>query len=217
MSEAQRIGQVFMIGLRKDRLDAAERSAIASFHFGSVAFTTQSSGGVEMIRALTDRVQALATKAATAGVGFLVAANQEGGQIQGLSGPGFDVIPSALKQGTWTPAKLKRMAARWGRELRDAGVNLDFAPVGDVVPPGTDAQNAPIGQLHRAFGHDPETVASHVGSFIAGSRVKDEEGPPRRHRPRGVGSGRRRGSWQAAQGMRGRIAGLSAATALSTG
>ena len=36
-----------------------------------------------------------------------------------------------------------------------AGVNLDFAPVADVVPPGTDAGNAPIGQLHREYGHHP--------------------------------------------------------------
>jgi beta-N-acetylhexosaminidase len=51
-----------------------------------------------------------------------------------------------------------------------AGVNMDFAPVADVVPPGTDAQNAPIGQLERAFGHDPTTVASHVGAFLHGMR-----------------------------------------------
>jgi beta-N-acetylhexosaminidase len=62
------------------------------------------------------------------------------------------------------------MAARWGRELRAAGINLDFAPVADVVPPGTDAQNAPIGQLEREFGHDPATVSSHVAAFIAGMK-----------------------------------------------
>ena len=168
MSEAQRIGQVFMIGLVKDKLDAAERAAVADFHLGSFAFTTQSRAGVTAIRAITDAVQALATKKATAGVGFFVAANQEGGLIQGLAGPGFDVIPSALDQGSMTAATLKKKAARWGRELGQAGVNLDLAPVADVVPPGTDASNAPIGQLQREYGHDPATAASHVRAFIAG-------------------------------------------------
>ena len=168
MSEAQRIGQLFMIGLVKDRLDAAERSAVADFHVGSFAFTTQSSAGVKAIRALTDGVQALATKKATAGVRFFVAANQEGGVTQGLAGAGFDVIPSALKQGDLTEATLKKDAARWGRELGQAGVNLDLAPVADVVPPGTDPSNAPIGQLQREFGHDPATAGSHVAAFIAG-------------------------------------------------
>jgi beta-N-acetylhexosaminidase len=133
-----------------------------------VSFTTQTAAGVAAVRAVADAVQVQATPAATGGVRFFVAANQEGGLIQGLSGAGFDVMPSALSQGTLAPAVLKRMAARWGRELRAAGINLDFAPVADVVPPGTDAQNAPIGQLEREFGHDPATVSSHVAAFIAG-------------------------------------------------
>ncbi len=168
MTEAQRIGQVFMIGLGKDVLNAAERAAVADFHVGSFAFTTQSRAGVKAIRALTDAVQALATRESTAGVGFFVAANQEGGLIQGLGGVGFDVIPSALDQGGMSVATLRQKAARWGRQLAQAGVNLDLAPVADVVPPGTDATNAPIGQLHREYGHDPSSAASHVAAFIAG-------------------------------------------------
>jgi hypothetical protein len=47
-------------------------------------------------------------------------------------------------------------------------VNLDFAPVFDVVPPGTDASNQPIGVLEREYGHDPGTVGSHAAAFVAG-------------------------------------------------
>jgi beta-N-acetylhexosaminidase len=168
MSEAQRIGQVFMIGLVKDRLDTAERAAVADFHFGSFAFTTQSTAGIKAIHALTTSVQALATDDATAGIRFFVAANQEGGLIQGLAGPGFDVIPSALDQGAMTVPVLKAKAARWGRQLRQAGINLDLAPVADVVPPGTDASNAPIGKLRREYGHSPAAAARHVVAFIDG-------------------------------------------------
>jgi beta-N-acetylhexosaminidase len=171
LTEAQRIGQLFIIGLIKNRLDAAERAGVAQYHFGSMTFTTQSSAGVAAIRSLTDAVQAQATPSATGGVGFLVAANQEGGLIQGLAGPGFDTIPSALTQGTMTPSTLQAKAARWGAQLRAAGVNLNFAPVADVVPPGTDAQNAPIGELQREPGHDPATVSSHVTAFIAGMQA----------------------------------------------
>jgi beta-N-acetylhexosaminidase len=171
MTEAQRIGQLFILGLTKDQLTASEEEAIARYHFGSMTFTTQTSVGVAAIRRLTDRVQALATPASTAGVRFLIAANQEGGLIQGLSGPGFDVIPSALVQGTLAPAELQRRAARWGRQLIAAGVNLNFAPVADVVPTGTDHQNAPIGELQREYGHDVQTVVAHVPAFVAGMRA----------------------------------------------
>ena len=45
---------------------------------------------------------------------------------------------------------------------------MNFAPVMDVVPPGTDSQNQPIGMLQREFGHDPATVATHGTAFING-------------------------------------------------
>lgn len=66
------------------------------------------------------------------------------------------------------PAVLREQAVQWGRELANAGVNLDLAPVLDVVPPGTDAQNAPIGALRRAYGHDPATVSAYVLAFMRG-------------------------------------------------
>ena len=171
LTEAQRIGQLFMIGLAKDTLGTAERSAIATYHFGSVSFTTKTSIGVARVRAITDAVQDQATSAATGGVRFFVAANQEGGLVQALSGPGFDTIPSALSQGSLSTSTLKTRAARWGAQLRAAGVNLDLAPVADVVPAGTDATNAPIGKLKREFGHTPSTVASHVAAFIGGMKT----------------------------------------------
>ena len=171
MSEAQRIGQLFMVGLADDQLTATLRAAIGQYHFGSVLFTKKSSAGVSGILGVSDAVQAQATQSATDGVPFFVAANQEGGLIQTLSGSGFEVMPSALTQGSLSPAQLQAAATTWGRELKAAGVNLDLAPVSDVVPPGTDDQNAPIGALDREYGHYPATVASHVVAFIDGLRA----------------------------------------------
>jgi beta-N-acetylhexosaminidase len=168
LNEEQRIGQLFLLGLANDQLGAAEINAIRTYHFGSVWFVEQSAAGAPAIRAVADAVQALATPETTASVGFFVAANQEGGIIQSLKGPGFSTIPSALDQSAIDPAKLRTSAALWGRELASAGVNLNFAPVLDVVPPGTDAQNEPIGALRRAYGHDPETVSAHAVAFMRG-------------------------------------------------
>jgi beta-N-acetylhexosaminidase len=168
MTAEQRIGQLFLLGLANDQLGAAEQSAIRTNHFGSVWFVEQSAAGAPAIRAVSDAVQTLATPATTASVGFFIAANQEGGIIQSLSGPGFSTIPSALDQSAIDPAALQSSAGLWGRELASAGVNLNFAPVLDVVPPGTDAQNAPIGALKRGYGHDPATVTAHAIAFMRG-------------------------------------------------
>jgi len=168
MTEEQRVGQLFLLGLANDQLGPAEQSAIRTYHLGSVWFVEQSTAGAPAIRAVADAVQALATPETTASVRFFVAANQEGGIIQSLQGPGFSTIPSALDQSAIDPATLQTSAALWGGELASVGVNLNFAPVLDVVPPGTDAQNAPIGALQRGYGHDPATVSAHAVAFMRG-------------------------------------------------
>ena len=168
MSLAQRVGQLFLLGLADDRLGPAEVSAIREEHVGSVWFTATTSIGVIGVRAIADAVQAQVNAASTADVGFFVAANQEGGLIQALAGPGFSTIPSAVVQGARPLGVLTADATSWGQQLRAAGVNLDFAPVFDVVPPGADATNDPIGVLRREYGHDPQTAGTHAAAFVAG-------------------------------------------------
>jgi len=168
MTSDQRIGQLFELGLAGDRLGPEEIGLIQTDHIGSVWFVATSTAGVAGIQAVTSAVQAQVSSAATANVRFFVAANQEGGVIQAMQGPGFSRIPSAVVQGQSTPAALQIQAATWGQQLHSAGINFNFAPVMDVVPPGTDAQNQPIGALQREYGHDPATAGSHGVAFLTG-------------------------------------------------
>jgi beta-N-acetylhexosaminidase len=168
MTTAQRIGQLFLLGLADDRLGPAELGAIRDQHVGSVWFTAQTSIGAAGILTIADAVQAQVNPASTADVGFFVAANQEGGLIQALQGPGFSTIPSAVVQGGRAASTLTADATAWGRQLRAAGVNLDFAPVFDVVPVDADATNQPIGVLEREYGHDPLAAGAHAAAFVAG-------------------------------------------------
>jgi beta-N-acetylhexosaminidase len=170
LSESQRVGQLFLLGLAGDRLGPAATRAIRLHHVGSVWFVATTTAGVRAVRAVADAVQAQASPEATGNVGFYVAANQEGGEIQALQGAGFSRIPSALEQGALSPSAVRTDAAAWGRQLAVAGINLDFAPVMDVVPPGTDSENQPIGALQRAFGHDPIGVGRHGVAFLRGMR-----------------------------------------------
>ena len=170
MSMDQRIGQLFELGLLQDRLGPTEIGLIRNDHIGSVWFTSRTSSGVAGVRAVVSGVQAQASGETTASVRFFVAANQEGGLIQALQGSGFSTIPPATVQGTWAPSLLQQRAELWSQQLKTAGINVNFAPVMDVVPPGTDAQNQPIGVLQRGFGHDPATVAAHGVAFLTGMR-----------------------------------------------
>ena len=168
MTEAQRVGQLFLVGLPDNEVAGTVAETITAHHFGSVIFGADSKGGITGARQVAGAVQALTSKSATDGVRFFVAANQEGGEVQALTGPGISEIPSALDQGSVAPRALTSMASAWGDQLRSAGVNLNLAPVLDVVPAGTERSNAPIGALDREYGNDPATVSAHGVAFLRG-------------------------------------------------
>jgi beta-N-acetylhexosaminidase len=162
----QRVGQLFLVAPTADIAGSATQTALARYHFGSVLLPANADGTTSLA-ATTAAIQALAP-ADTHDVRFLVAANQEGGEIQQLTGPGFDVMPSALVQGTWTTSALRAQAQTWGSQLHAAGVNLNLAPVVDTVPAGTASTNAAIGELDREFGSDPQSNGEHGVAFIDG-------------------------------------------------
>ena len=169
MTVTQRAGQLFMVGIA-EAPGAEVARAVAAYHFGSLIFGATTTASLAALRQVTAADQALASAAATGRVRFFISADQEGGEVQRLRGPGFAAIPSAVTQGELTPGTLRREAAGWGRELKQAGVNLDLAPVMDVVPPGTAPRNQPIGALRREYGSDPQTVAAHGVAFLRGMR-----------------------------------------------
>jgi beta-N-acetylhexosaminidase len=80
-------------------------------------------------------------------------------------------MPTALTQGGWSTPTLTDRAEGWGEQLRQAGVNLNLAPVLDTVPADLGRDNKPIGYYYREFGHTPGTVADHGTAFAAGMRA----------------------------------------------
>jgi beta-N-acetylhexosaminidase len=100
-----------------------------------------------------------------------IAADQEGGQIQRLRGTGFETIPDGIGQGKMKPRELREAAQTWGGELLDVGVNLDLAPVVDLVDPADRQANAPVGSLRRDYGLDAAGTAEHAKAFIEGMRA----------------------------------------------
>jgi len=163
---AQRVGQLFIVAPTTDIAGSGTQSALAQYHFGSILLPANADGTASLASA-TAAIQALAP-ADTHSVRYLIGANQEGGQIQQLTGSGFETMPSALVQGTWTTSALRSQASVWGSELHAAGVNLNLAPVMDTVPAGTASTNAPIGELDREFGSDPASNGEHGVAFING-------------------------------------------------
>jgi beta-N-acetylhexosaminidase len=101
-------------------------------------------------------------------VSVLLAADQEGGTVQRLAGDGFSDIPSAEQQARLSEAELAADAEIWGKQLAEAGIDADLAPVADVVPRQLANVNEPIGRLRRGYGASPSTVAEKVAAFTTG-------------------------------------------------
>ena len=169
MTEAQRVGQLFMVGTPATGASSATLTAIARYHVGNVILTGRSYAGVAAVARVSATLRARATATATNAVPLFVATDQEGGYVQVLHGPGFSTIPTALIQGGWSTTYLRAAATTWGRQLRAAGVNVDLAPVTDTVPSAAFAPyNAPIGYYKREFGFTTARVAAHGVAFAQG-------------------------------------------------
>lgn len=156
LSLRDRVGQLLMVDCPTTGVSAATSTAIGQDHVGSVILDGTSYAGLQATRAVTDQLRALAPTR----VELFIATDQEGGLVQRLQGPGFTRIVSAVDQGGIPPSTLQGYAIGWAGQLRQAGVNVNLAPVLDVVPSGF-GPNPPIGDLDREYGHTPGAVSAH--------------------------------------------------------
>lgn len=168
MSLADRVGQLFMVGTSADEVDPITMTAVTDQHVGGIFLHGRSSAGTAATAELVSQFTAASGSSMPA---LWVATDQEGGDVQVLSGPGLDAIPTALTQAQSDTATLRSNAARWGTELHQAGVTMNLAPVADIVTsPDTARSNPPIGQLNREYGFDEATVTAKAGAFAQGMR-----------------------------------------------
>src|SRR3954462_5858209 len=168
MTEAQRVGQLVMVSAALSGVTQQTRDAVSRYHIGSVFLAGRSSAAVSSVRSMVNKLHALATPTATSGVPLLVGVDQEGGQVQTLSGSGFSTIPTAVKQRTYSAATLRHDAGVWGRQLAAAGVNINLAPVLDTVPASRTSTNQPIGRYSREYGTTPSVVSAAGVSVVRG-------------------------------------------------
>ncbi len=163
-----------MVGVSVSDPAPVSADAIRDKHVGNVFLHGRSTAGVEATRELVDEYTSLVSRRSTHGTPLLVATDQEGGLVQVLRGPGFSEIPKATEQATWKPATLRERAQGWGDELAAAGVNLNLAPVMDLVD-GPPADNPPIGYFGRNYGDTPTSVVRSANAFSAGQRAAGVE------------------------------------------
>ncbi|MDR0451280.1 MAG: glycoside hydrolase family 3 protein [Treponema sp.] len=122
----------------------------------------------EEVRSLLAECKALGLR--RAGIPPFIAADHEGGPVHRF-GPGVGRLPSAA---SWEKlagslgreaalAALEEASFRSGREIRELGLNMNFAPVAETL---NDDNFRFLGE--RAFSADPEFTAAAAAAFVRG-------------------------------------------------
>jgi beta-N-acetylhexosaminidase len=155
------VAQLFVAGVRLEELGVGE--GLARSGVGGIFLAGRSDAAAADLAATVTGWQSVAP-----GPGLWVAVDQEGGAVQTLRGPGFEPLPSALDQGSLPPGDLAALADRLGAALHGAGLNLDLAPVVDIVAAGTANANPPIGAFDRQYGGTAAVVVAAAGTVVDG-------------------------------------------------
>lgn len=165
MSLDERAGQLIMAPMFAGGNPADLSALISTRHVGSVVLIGNWNNGTAAAKTAADALQSYAPS----GNQLIVSTDQEGGQVQHLKGSGFDTMPSAVAQGQMSADMLRSSAKTWGGQLKQAGINVDLAPVLGTVQVKRSS-NAPIGALNRDFGLDSNGNAQHGIAFVEGMR-----------------------------------------------
>ncbi len=168
LTPAERAGQLLMVGLQPNGSSTRLAAQVRSQHLGGVIYLGGWSGGTASMARISARLQKGADGS------LLIAADQEGGQVQQLKGPGFTRMPSARAQAGTSPKSQEANVRAWSAELAKAGVGINLAPVADTVPTSLGAANQPIGRFGRDFvPGSPRGNATYVAAFVRGSLAAD--------------------------------------------
>ncbi|MFG2680829.1 glycoside hydrolase family 3 N-terminal domain-containing protein [Streptomyces sp. NPDC048392] len=112
----------------------------------------------------TEQVARLTARLRAASPDLIVAIDEEAGDVTRIESATGSSRPGNLALGTVDDPELtEAVAADLGRQLRRAGVSLDYAPSADV---NSNPDNPIIGV--RSFGSDPGVVSRHTTAWIRG-------------------------------------------------
>ena len=171
----QAVGQMLMVGFRGDRLEGEAAAMLRDIKPGGVVlYDYDGPTKGELTRNITSREQLrslIAELQAQAETPYFIAIDAEGGYVNRLKSKyGFDIaVPSAQEMGAADPASTAAIADALAREMREIGVNWNFAPVVDV---NINPESPAVGAIERSFSGDPGVVAAHARAFIDAHRAQ---------------------------------------------
>lgn len=168
MSLQEKVYQLFMVKPEAltgvptaTRAGDATKTAIAEQPVGGIIYFAKNLEDRDQTIEMIEKSQSYAK------IPMLIGVDEEGGIVSRVgSNPKMGTTKfdnMSVYGAKEDPQGVYSMSTVMGKELKELGFNVDFAPVADVV---TNPENTEIGP--RSFSSDPVTAAQMVGSFVAG-------------------------------------------------
>ena len=153
MTLEEKIGQMMIIGVHGKAINTDIRFLLDNYHFGGIIFFDRNMESKSQVKSFVEELQANAHQK----LPLFIALDEEGGRVARMKHD-LQVMPSQQEIGSTGDVSLARnYASQTARNLREIGVNLNFAPVADIAATDT-----------RSFSGDANIVTDFVLSAAKG-------------------------------------------------
>lgn len=169
MTLSQKVGQMFAVGFSGTSFSSALETAINDYNFGNVIYMGANVTNPNTLAKLSNDIQNAMIKAN--GVPAFITIDQEGGKVCRLKNGGTHFISNMAMGAIEDYTKVYFEGLSVGEELRNYGINVNFAPVLDV---NNNYDNPVIGT--RSYGDNPFLVAKYGVQMFKGLALNNVMG-----------------------------------------
>lgn len=146
MTQEEKVGQLLIIGLSDTVLQATDQELLRSCHAGGVILFDRNMKNKQQVADLIRELQKMTSPSLQ--LPLFVAVDQEGGRVTRMRQAMIAAPSAASIAAGKNPKVAYEYAYKIGRELKDLGFNLNFAPVLDIS----------ANMDGRTYGSTPEQV-----------------------------------------------------------
>ena len=158
MSLEEKTGQMMFVGINGTTLTENTKNVLTSMHIGGVILFDRNMGTREQVKALNTSLQNLALN--TYSLPLFLSVDQEGGLVTRMKQHAYTAPPATEIGAAGKPEDAYTYANKTGKDIRELGFNLDFAPVLDISS-----------RMHgRSYGTTPQQVTLFGGQACRGLR-----------------------------------------------
>ena len=130
MSLTEKVGQMMLVGVHGTAVNDDIKYILNQYHYGGIIFYDRNMESKAQVKSFVDELNAVANEK----VPLFIALDEEGGRVSRMK-ESLEVMPSQQEIGdSGDPTYAYDTARHLSQNLREIGVNLNFAPVADVGP-----------------------------------------------------------------------------------